>query len=84
VTTIESAELLKSALRSIINTIGPCHQTVAELGCVRIAEKALCDYEFGGAACTACGNEVRHPGTGLLNCECPEGHVKSSKMLSRA
>jgi hypothetical protein len=75
-TTIEGTELLKSALRSIINTIGPCHQTVAELGCVRIAEKALHDYEFGGVACPTCGNEVRHPGTGLLNCECPEEPIK--------
>jgi hypothetical protein len=33
--------LLESALRSILNTIGPLPQTIAEVCCRRIAEKAL-------------------------------------------
>lgn len=40
-----SEKLLTSALRSIVNTIGPNHQTVAELACKRIAEKTLLVFE---------------------------------------
>lgn len=47
-----------------------------ECGVETAKRSLLCDScEPGYNACVVCGNEVRHPGTGCLTCECsaPKG-----------